>query len=209
MSIFNEHNFQSYCRKLAAIDADLGKIIREHGYPPVWTRPPHFSSLIRIILEQQVSLASAKAAYEKLKKHIGTITPEKLLKLSDAEMRNCYFSRQKTVYARALASALVAKELQLRSLKTMHDDEVRLQLKKIKGIGDWTVDIYLLFALQRCDVFPTGDLAMMNALKQVKRLPKETTKEEIIQLAENWRPYRSIATYLLWHYYIRTRKIRI
>jgi len=154
-------------------------------------------------------LASAKAALEKLKEKIGTITPEKVLLLSDAELRSCYFSRQKTVYARCLAEAIVTKKLQLKKLSAQTDDEIRIELKKIKGIGDWTVDVYLLFVLQRADIFPTGDLAMMNALKEIKQLPKNTTKEEIIQLAEQWRPHRSLATMLLWHHYIKTRNIKI
>lgn len=209
MTVFHEKNFRNLCRALGKKDKELAGIISQYGYPPVWTRPAHFSSLIHIILEQQVSLASAKAAYDKLYNHIGTITPQKLLKLSDAELRACYFSRQKTVYARELAQAIVRKDLQLKKLEALTDDDVRSTLKKIKGIGDWTVDIYLLFVLQRTDIFPTGDLAMMNALKQVKALPKETSKEAIIEIAEQWRPYRSIATYLLWHHYIKTRGIKL
>lgn len=209
MIVFHEKNFKGLCDHLSKKDKHLAAIIKEHGLPPIWKRPGQFSSLIRIILEQQVSLASAKAAYDKLRQLIGPITAQKVLQLSDAELRSCYFSRQKTIYARELAKAIVSKQLQLKKLSHLNDEEVRTELKKIKGIGDWTVDIYLLFALQRTDVFPTGDLAVMNALKQVKGLPKETPKEIIIELAEAWRPYRSIATYMLWHYYIRTRKIKV
>ena len=104
---------------------------------------------------------------------------------------------------------IVSKQLQLRKMATLPDDMVRLELKIVKGIGDWTVDIYLLFALQRCDVFPTGDLAMMNAFKEVKGLKKDTAKEEIVAMAEPWRPYRSVGTYLLWHHYIKSRNIRL
>jgi DNA-3-methyladenine glycosylase II len=175
----------------------------------MWNRPPSFASLVHIILEQQVSLASAKAALLKLKEKICTITPEKVLLLSDAELRACYFSRQKTIYVRELAQAIIDKKLQLKKLGSGTDDVIRTELKKIKGIGDWTVDIYLLFTLQRSDIFPTGDLAMMNALKQVKELPAHTSKEEILQLAENWRPYRSLATMMFWHHYIKTRNIKI
>ncbi|MEO5682528.1 MAG: DNA-3-methyladenine glycosylase 2 family protein [Chitinophagaceae bacterium] len=184
-------------------------IIQQYGCPPMWSRPATFASIIHIILEQQVSLASAKAALQKLREKIGTVTPQKVLLLSDAELRACYFSRQKTVYARCLANAIVTKKLQLKKMGAGTDAEIRSALKQIKGIGDWTVDIYLLFVLQRTDVFPTGDLAMMNAFKQVKQLPKHTGKEEVLQLAEAWRPYRSIATMLLWHHYIKTRNIKI
>jgi DNA-3-methyladenine glycosylase II len=206
---FNKDNFQQRCNALAKKDTHLQSIIKQYGHPPMWNRPATFASLIHIILEQQVSLASAKAALEKLKKKIGTITATKVLKLSDAELRACYFSRQKTVYARCLADAIVTKRLNLKNLGAATDDEIRTELKKIKGIGDWTVDVYLLFVLQRADVFPTGDLAMMNALKQIKQLPKHTSKEEIIKLAEHWRPHRSLATMLLWHHYIKTKNIKI
>jgi DNA-3-methyladenine glycosylase II len=145
----------------------------------------------------------------KLKKYMGSITPQRLLTLSDAELSACYFSRQKIVYARALAEAITSKQLRLKPLELLPDEDIRTKLKKIKGIGDWTVDIYLLFVLQRCDIFPTGDLAMMNALKQIKQWPIQTDKDKILELAEQWRPYRSIATYLLWHYYIKTRNISV
>jgi DNA-3-methyladenine glycosylase II len=206
---FNAANHPGLCDALSSSDKHLREIIQAHGYPPVWTREQSFAALVHIILEQQVSLASAKAAFTKLQQKLGTITPQKLLKLSDEELRACYFSRQKTAYARHLAEAIVSKKLQLKKLAALPDEEVRAELKKIKGIGDWTVDIYLLFALQRCDVFPTGDLAMMNAFREVKQLPKHTGKEEILKLAEQWRPYRSVATYLLWHHYIKTRNIKL
>jgi len=156
-----------------------------------------------------VSLASAKAALEKLREKIKKITPEKLLALTDEELRACYFSRQKTGYARHLAEAIVSGKLNLKKLTTAPDDEIRKELKQIKGIGDWTVDVYLLFVLQRSDVFPLGDLAMVNALKEIKQLPKHSAKEELLALAEVWRPHRSIATMLLWHHYIKTRNIKI
>ncbi|MEO5997397.1 MAG: DNA-3-methyladenine glycosylase 2 family protein [Chitinophagaceae bacterium] len=206
---FNKHNFQELCNKLAEKDPHLQSILQQYGHPPIWRRPASFASIIHIILEQQVSLASAKAALEKLKEKIGTITAPKLLLLSDAELRACYFSRQKTTYARSLAEAIVTKKLQLGKLGNCPDEEIRTELKKIKGIGDWTVDVYLLFVLQRADIFPTGDLAMMNALKNIKQLPKQVTKESILEIAEAWRPHRSLATMILWHHYIKSRNIKI
>jgi len=206
---FDGQNFHSICNNLAKKDRHLYSIIKQFGYPPVWTRRANFQTLIHIILEQQVSLASAKAALNKLKEKIGTVTPKKLLALSDEELKSCYFSRQKTVYARCLGNALVSKQIILRTFSNLDDAEIRRQLKTIKGIGDWTVDVYLLFALQRADIFPLGDLAMVNALKEVKQLPKETKQEEILNLAERWRPYRSIATMLFWHHYIQKRGIKV
>jgi DNA-3-methyladenine glycosylase II len=205
---FNKYNFHSLCNKLTSKDKDLRFIVSEYGHPPVWTRTSSFQTLIHIILEQQVSLASARAALNKLKEKLGTITPKKLLTLSDQELKACYFSRQKTGYARCLAEAIVSKQVSLKKLSDLPDEEIRQQLKKIKGIGDWTVDVYLLFALKRTDMFPLGDLAMVNALKDVKQLPKHTSPEELLKLSEAWRPYRSIAAMLLWHYYIKKRGIK-
>ena len=205
---FHKDNFHLLCDKLARKDKDLRYIIRQYDYPPMWTRTPSFQTLIHFILEQQVSLAAARAALNKLKEKLGTITPKNLLSLSDEELRGCYFSRQKMVYAKCLAEAITSKQLNLKKLYSFEDAAIRQQLKTIKGIGDWTVDVYLLFTLQRTDVFPLGDLAMVNALKEVKKLPKETTKEKLLALSEPWKPYRSIATMLLWHYYIQKRGIK-
>ncbi len=206
---FDQQNFHLICDKLARKDRSLFTIIGQYGYPPIWTRKGNFQTLIHIILEQQVSLASARAALNKLTERIGNITPKKLLALSDEDLRACYFSRQKTAYARCLANAIVSGQIILKNFSDLDDAEIRRQLKTIKGIGDWTVDVYLLFALQRTDIFPLGDLAMVNALKEVKQLPKATKQEELLKLAERWKPYRSVATMLFWHYYIQKRGIKL
>lgn len=206
---FHADNFQSICDKLAKKDKGLRAIIKTYGYPPMWTRPPGFATLIHIILEQQVSLASAKAAFLKLKERLVEITPAGLLALTDEEMRACYFSRQKMAYARHLAQAIQVNDLNLVDMSGLPDEHVRFALKRIKGIGDWTADIYLIFALQRTDVFPTGDLAMVNAFKEVKKIDNNVTKDELNNLSEIWSPHRSIATMLLWHYYIKKRGIII
>jgi DNA-3-methyladenine glycosylase II len=204
---FNEQNFRSLCDQLGAIDPHLQLILSEHGYPPLWTRPNTFETLVLTILEQQVSLASAYAAYKKLKEKLPKITPGELLKLRDEELRSCYFSRQKIVYARELANALLSRKISLKRLEKDEDEVVRRQLKALKGIGDWTVDIYLLHALQRTDVFPLGDLALVNALRMITG--EKLSKEQMTGMAEKWKPYRSVATMLLWHYYIRKKNITI
>ena len=205
---FNSDNFHSLCDKLVSKDKNLRSIIKRYGYPPIWTRKPSFQTLIHIILEQQVSLASARAALNKLRERLGTITAKKMLTLSDEELKACYFSRQKAVYARCLAQAIVSNQISLKKLSLLEDAAIRQQLKTIKGIGDWTVDVYLLFALQRADIFPLGDLAMVSALKEVMQLPRETGHKELLKLSEVWRPYRSMATMLLWHYYIQKKGIK-
>ena len=179
---FDEGNFQALCDRLAKKDRDLKIIIKTYGYPPMWTRENTFATLILTILEQQVSLASAFSAFQKLKEKIKHITPQNLLKLSDEELRQCYFSRQKIRYARCLAEALVNKEINLQEFELEKDEHVRLKLKKLKGIGDWTTDVYLIHALRRIDIFPIGDLAMVNAMKEIKALQSSTTKDELIKI---------------------------
>jgi DNA-3-methyladenine glycosylase II len=209
MNRFNEDNFRSLCDYLSEIDQDLESIIRQYGYPPMWTRENSFATLILTILEQQVSLASAFAAYQRLKERLPVITPQKLLALSDGELRQCFFSRQKIIYARGLASALLNEELSLQQFEFEEDEVVRNTLKKLKGIGDWTADIYLVHALRRLDIFPIGDLALVNAVKEIKSLPVETTKEQLINISQAWVPYRSIATMICWHYYIQKRNLKV
>jgi DNA-3-methyladenine glycosylase II len=205
---FSKEKFHSVCDLLGKRDKDLNRIIVEYGYPPFWVRPNSFETLVLTILEQQVSLASAYAAYKKLKEEIKFITPKNLLALSDETLRACYFSRQKIVYARELAHAIILNKISLRKLYHQPDNVVRTELKKLKGIGDWTADIYLLHALRRTDIFPLGDLALVNAIRMTKQLP-EAGKEELLALSETWKPHRSIATMILWHYYIRKKNIKL
>jgi DNA-3-methyladenine glycosylase II len=206
---FSEKDFKLICNKLSKKDKDLKLIIKTHGHPPMWTRPATFQTLILTILEQQVSLASAYAAFKKLKQKIGNVTPVKILQMTDEDMRACYFSRQKIVYARELANAVKMKRINLKKLSLLTDEEVRAELIRLKGIGHWTIDVYLMHALQRTDLFPLGDIALVNSLKQVKQLPHHITKEEMLAIAEAWRPYRTIASMILWHAYIQKRGIKI
>jgi DNA-3-methyladenine glycosylase II len=207
--VFNETSFTGICRKLAKKDADLANIIKQYGIPPMWTRPATFQTLILTILEQQVSLASAYAAFKKLKEKIGFVTPAKILALTDEELRACYFSRQKIIYARELAKAIQSKKIRLKKLGLLHDEHIRAEMIQLKGIGHWTIDVYLMHALQRTDLFPLGDIALVNSLKEVKQLPKDISKEEMLKIAEPWRPYRTIAAMILWHAYIQKRGIKL
>ena len=207
--VFKKENFLSICNKLAKRDADLAAIIDRYGHPPMWVRPNTFQSLILFILEQQVSLASAYAAFKKLKEKIGIVTPAKILALSDEELRACYFSRQKIIYARELAKAVRSKQINLKKLSVLPDEEIRIELIKLKGIGHWTIDVYLMHSLQRTDLFPLGDIALVNSLKEIKQLPKDISKEKMLEIAEPWRPYRTVAAMILWHAYIKKRNIKI
>lgn len=209
MRQFNKENFQQLCDQLARKDRDLKGIILEYGYPPMWTRPASFQTLILTILEQQVSLAAAYAAFKKLREKIGYVTPAKILAMTDEEMRAVYFTRQKMGYARELARAIQSRKLVLKQLEDLPDEEVRASMIVLKGIGHWTIDVYLMHALQRTDLFPLGDIALVNSLKLIKQLPTHVTKEEMLAIAEAWRPNRTIAAMLLWHAYIQRKGIVI
>jgi DNA-3-methyladenine glycosylase II len=206
---FTAADFHLHCESLAKKDKELKKIIKEYGYPPMWTRPATFQTLILTILEQQVSLASAYAAFKKLKEKIGLVTPSKILALTDEELRACYFSRQKIIYARELAKAIQSKKIKLAQLSLLPDEEVRNILIQLKGVGHWTIDVYLMHALQRADLFPLGDIALVNSLKEVKQLPKDISKEKMLEIAESWRPHRTVAAMILWHAYIKKRNIKL
>jgi DNA-3-methyladenine glycosylase II len=198
MNIVNDEDIES----LTGIDGLFGTIADKYGHPPNWTRPQGFISLSKVILEQQISLASANAHFLKLNSYLREFSPSKILLLSDEEMRSCHISWQKAKYLRALSSAIFNGELVLEELPTLSEPEIRINLTRIKGIGDWTADIYLMFCLQSKDIFPVGDIAVVNTVKELTDLK---TKTEILLFAEKWKPYRSLATFFLWHYYLSKR----
>jgi DNA-3-methyladenine glycosylase II len=165
--------------------------------------------LILSILEQQVSLASAYAAFNRLRKKIGVVTPKKIVALTDAELRDCYFTRQKIVYARGLAQAVLTKQINLRKMEQLSDQEVYAKLIPLKGIGPWTIDVYLMHALRRTDPFPLGDIALVNSLKKVKRMRATVSKERMLAVAAKWKPFRSIAAFILWHAYMQEKGTRV
>ena len=188
--------------KLTSSHKLFSRIKDKYGIPPNWQRPQGFVSLSRIILEQQVSLASAEAHFNKLNGYLPEFSPTEILKLTDEEMRACQISRQKAKYLRALSQAVLNKELDFDGLPKLGPTEVRIKLTSIKGIGDWTTDIYLMFCLQSKDIFPFGDIALINTIKE---LTKVKTKSGIVRLLQRWKPYRSLAAYFLWHYYLKKR----
>lgn len=172
----------------------------------MWDRPPGFSTLVYIILEQQVSLASARACFEKLNAWLGDLHPQTFLTLNDAELKQIGFSRQKTAYCRGLAEAVLEERLVFDELHHLPDQHVKEKLKELKGIGDWTADIYLLMCLLRPDVMPRGDIALHEAYKKLSGLDKRPGSDEFIEIAQKWSPYRSVAARLLWHFYLSERR---
>lgn len=187
---------------LAGRNPELAAILARYGRPPLWAREPGFPTLLHIILEQQVSLASARAAFDRLCAAVMPLTPAGFLALDDAQLKTIGFSRQKTRYGRALAAAVQAGRLDFCALADSDDEVVRSELKQIVGIGDWTVDIYLLMALRRPDAFPRSDLALQVAAQRVLGLAARPGPEALLALAEGWRPYRAAAARLLWHAYL-------
>ena len=203
MSGLTESELRRGARILARRDPDLARIRHEYGDPPLWARTPGFPTLIHIILEQQVSLASAQAAFDRLKAACrGRITPRRTLAFTDAQMKRIGFSRQKAGYARELSHAILDRQFNPAALETMQDEAVREALVALKGIGPWTADVYLLMVLLRPDVWPHGDLALAAAVQKAKGLSVRPTYAELAEMAERWKPWRAVAARMFWHYYL-------
>jgi DNA-3-methyladenine glycosylase II len=190
---------------LAARDPDLAGIVERFGRPPLWDREPGFATLLHIVLEQQVSLASARAAFDRLRAVADPLTPPRFLELDDTALLAIGFSRQKARYGRALAAAIDSGALDLDGLAQLDDDAVRTSLEALPGIGPWTSNIYLLMVLGRPDIWPAGDIALASSVAEVKGLPGRPDPATLTALGEPWRPWRSVAARLFWHDYLGRR----
>jgi DNA-3-methyladenine glycosylase II len=186
-------------------DPIFKKIIDLYGLPTIPFRPQGFETLALFILEQQVSIDSAKATYLKLKSNVNAFIPETLFGLNDDVFRKCGVSRQKTSYIKCLALAILDNQIDLISFQSKNASEIREELIKIKGIGNWTIDIYLMFSLQLPDIIPLGDIAVVNTIKELLGVEKENMEN----YTKNWAPHRSMATFLLWHYYLKKRNRKV
>ncbi len=193
------------CTTLAASDRALAALYARNGAPPLWRREPGFPTMVKLILEQQVSLASGAAAYRRLEERIGVVTPESFLTLSAGELRQAAFSRQKARYVRLLATAIVDGELDLDALAAMDDAAAIATLTALVGVGPWTASNYLLFALGRPDVWPSGDRALVVSLGRALERAEPPSYAEADEMAAAWRPWRSVAARLLWHDYLGGR----
>lgn len=187
---------------LTKIEPKFQIIIDTYGQPIITTRPSGFIALSQLILEQQVSISSAKACYDKIEKHLNGFTPKLLLKATDEELKSCGVSRQKISYIKNLALCIEENQIDLESFHTKTEMEVFGELVQLKGIGKWTAQVYLMFCLQKKDVFPIGDIAVQHTMRE---LFQTETLEEMEIHANNWKPFRSLATYLLWHHYLKKR----
>jgi DNA-3-methyladenine glycosylase II len=184
---------------------DLARTLAAHGPPPAWHRGGGFRTLVHIVLGQQVSLASARSALARLERAVGLVTPEALAAAGEDRLRGAGLTRQKSRYLVELGVAVADGALDLVALREQPDERVIEELTAVRGIGRWTADIYLLMGLGRPDVWPTSDLALIVAAREVKGLPADASAAAVASIAETWRPYRSTAARMLWHDYLVRR----
>ena len=183
-------------------DDVLKRIISEFGLPIIQKREEGFASMCHIILEQQVSIASAKAAYEKLVNLVGKVDPFTIHNATDEDLRSCGISRQKTIYLKDVAQRVIRKELSFSSLPMKTEQQIRNELIQIKGVGNWSIDVYLMFCMQSQDIIPLGDIAIKNTLMELYNCQSE---EEMLAISSNWKPFRTFASFIIWHYYLKKR----
>jgi DNA-3-methyladenine glycosylase II len=201
----DEASLAAATASLAEMDAVLAELATRNGVPPLWPREPGFTSLLRLVLEQLVSLASADAAFRKLEGAMGVVEPAPFLEFDDEELKAIGFSRQKAGYVRGIAQGMIDGSIDLDLPADLPDDEAVSRLIAIRGIGPWTAACYVLFALRRTDVWPPGDRALEVSIGRVYSLPGAAPSEAANERARTWRPFRSVAARLLWHEYLGGR----
>lgn len=194
-------------RELAARDRLLANIHATYGDPPLWQRATGFRTLVHIILEQQVSLNSAKSMLLRIESAIQPFTPERFVELGDSYLRGLGVTRQKSAYLLHLSESILSGRLSLRRLSRLTDDEALVQLTQIKGIGLWSANVYLLMAMRRADIWPAGDLALAVAIKELKGFAARPSPEALEEIAEKWRPHRAVAARMLWQYYLGRKSV--
>jgi DNA-3-methyladenine glycosylase II len=201
----DEKRLAKTAKLLASTDRNMARILQNYGVPPLWQRETGYETLVRIVLEQQVSLVSADAMYRRLKDNVGALTPASVLAAGDAHLRSLGVTRQKAGYFINVANAIQSGELDLAKIGAESDETAITILTSIKGIGPWTAKIYLLMALLRPDVWPVGDIALATAVKNLNGWSQRPTQPELTEIAKSWAPYRATAARLLWNYYLKTR----
>jgi DNA-3-methyladenine glycosylase II len=203
--VLDDESFAAAAAVLCDGDPDLAAIVARHGLPDFWAREPGLPTLVLLILEQQVSLASARAAYDRLVTRLGGLSTAGILASTDAELRADGFSRQKARYVRLLSSAIEDGTLDLDAVATMDDEAARAALVALTGVGPWTAEVYLLSALRRPDTWPVGDIALQEGARRARRLDTRPSPDELTVIGEAWRPHRATAARLLWHLYLSDR----
>lgn len=194
--------------ELCSANIDLARIVSRYGPPPLWARRPGYASLVRVILEQQVSLASAASVYDRLKSAAGPVTPQAVMRIGESGLRQLGFTRQKAGYVHGIAESIASGSLDLSAVARAEDAAARTMLLKVRGIGPWTADIYRLMMLRRPDVWPDGDLALAEAVRRLRRLRSRPSTEYQRQIASAWKPWRAVAARILWHFYLAEASMR-
>jgi DNA-3-methyladenine glycosylase II len=198
----DRRTLQRGVKRLARVDRDLAGVVRRHGPPPLWARRPGVATLVQIILEQQVSLASARSVYRRLERAVGEVTHETIATLGVAGLRRLGVTRQKAAYCVGMAKRVASGKLDLQRVARAPAEAARAELMRVKGIGPWSADIYLLMVLRRPDIWPTGDIALLTALQHLRRLRRRPTVEQAEEQARRWAPWRAVAARVLWHGYL-------
>lgn len=193
---------QDTIRYLSQCDPIIHHILANFGHPTILKRQEGFASMCHIILEQQVSMASAQACYNKLQNYFGVIEPQSIHNATDVELRNCGISRQKIIYLKDLASKVTTNEIDFTSFTSKTEEQIRAELITIKGVGNWSIEVYLMICLQLPDIIPLGDIAIKNTLKELYECE---TNDEMVAISNNWKPFRTFASYTIWHYYLKKR----
>jgi DNA-3-methyladenine glycosylase II len=183
-------------------DKTLNTILQTFGNPIIQKREEGFAAMCHIILEQQVSIASALACYKKINNHFGKITPPIIFNCNDEELRNCGVSRQKTTYLKDLAYKVISNQIDFKSFSNKSENQIRAELITIKGVGNWSIDVYLMFCLQHQNIIPLSDIAIKNTIKELYNIH---TFEEMEKLSATWIPFRTVASFILWHHYLKKR----
>jgi len=198
----NKTSLAAAAQHLAKRDKDLATILKSYGPPPLWAREPGFATLVQIILEQQVSLASAASIYKRITENVTPFGPDRVIELGEPHLKSLGLTRQKTAYCIHLAESINSNSLNLRGLAKMNDEDAKAALMQVKGIGSWSADIYLLMVLRRPDIWPASDLALATAATKLKKLKQRPTSDQLFGIADRWRPFRSVAARMLWQYYL-------
>jgi len=206
LNLLDKKNLAITAKSVALMDRDFARTLALLGPPPLWDREPGFVTLVRIILEQQVSLASADAMFQRLKRNIKPLTPATIISAGEPFLRSFGVTRQKAAYFMNVARAIQSGGLNLEALAQLSDENAIEKLMSVKGIGQWTAKIYLLMVLRRPDVWPVGDVALATAYKNLKGNSERPTQPELSKIALAWRPHRATAARMLWHYYLSGMK---
>ena len=202
MKTFSQISLKKYCNQLCKISNDISAIHNRIGYPPFWKRENNFESLCKTIIEQQVSLSSAQSSFKRLKIYCNEITPSNLYKLTPEEYRACGITKQKAHYLTLLANTTLNEPAFFSTLEKLDNEKAKAKLISLKGIGHWTANVYILVALNRVNVYPDFDVALINSISheifEGEKINNDTAKEFILKFS----PLQSIACLYFYHAYI-------